>query len=390
MSALPKYPIAVILLIWLAGLGAAAQFGKLAVAFGALRQIYDVSEVWLGFLMSSVGVVGLVFGVVGGVIVDRIGLRKMLLLGLLVSGFISLLQSLMPVYPVLLASRFVEGIAHLVIVVAAPVLVAQYASDRLRPAFMTLWGAFFGVSYAVIAVIAGPVIARFGVGGLIFGHGIYMLILALILLAVLPTAPRQRDQPPRLSIKDWVTVHVQIYRSPWLSAAALGFVWYTMMYIALLAYLPDFMTPKEAAVASGLMPLLSIVVSLTLGVWMLSRMGGVRVVIWGFALMGVAGFLVLVAPASLFWAALVITGISGIIPSGSFSSLSELNTSETDRAYAMGAMAQMGNVGTTCGAPLLAALLVTRNPTAFAIFIALCSAIGICVVAWLRIRRSRS
>jgi len=390
MSAVPKYPIAVILLIWCVGLGAAAQFGKLAVSLGALRDIYSASEVQLGFLMSSVGLIGLIFGVAGGVIVDRIGLRKMLILGLLASGLISLFQSIIPSFSVLLISRFIEGAAHLVIVIAAPVLVAQYAPDRLRPAFMTLWGAFFGVSYAIIAVIAGPVIERFGVGGLVFGHGIYMLVLALILLAVLPRAPRGREVPPALNIKDWVDVHMRIYRSPRLSAAALGFVWYTMTYIALLAYLPDFMTPTERAVASSAMPLVSIVVSLTLGVWMLSQMDGVRAVKWGFALMGLAGFLLLLSPTSVFWAAMIIIGISGILPGGSFSSLSELNLGEQDRSYAMGAMAQMGNVGTTCGAPILAAMLASGSVSAFVVFIAICCTFGFCVVTGLQWRRSRS
>lgn len=387
---IPKHPISVILLIWLSGLGAAAQFGKLAVSFAALRQVYDVSEVQLGFLMSSVGLVGLIFGVAGGVIVDRMGLRKMLLLGLVASAVISLLQSIIPSYPVMLALRFIEGTAHLVIVIAAPVLVAQYASVRLRPAFMTLWGAFFGVSYAIIAVISGPIIAHYGVGGLIFGHGLYMAVLAVILFLVLPKAPRMRDKPPALTLRDWVDVHVRIYRSAWLSAAALGFVWYTMMYIALLAYLPDFMTPVDRSAAASLMPLLSIVVSLTLGVWMLSKMSGVRVVQWGFAAMGVAGFLIILSPNSLFWAALIVVGISGILPAGSFSSLSELNTSAQDRSYAMGAMAQMGNVGTTLGAPILAALLASRNPTAFTVFTAVLCALGFICVKWLSFRRARS
>jgi len=390
MSNTPKYPIPVILLIWLAGLGAAAQFGKLAVSLPALRVLYDVSEVQLGFLMSSVGMVGLLFGVVSGVIVNRAGPRKMLIWGLVISGGIGLIQAVIPSYPVMLATRLIEDAAHLVIVVAAPVLVAQYASDRLRPAFMTLWGAFFGVSYAIIAVIADPVIAAFGISGLILGHGVYLIGVGLILWAVLPKTIRTQDAPTSLSFADWISVHVRIYTSPWLAASALGFVWYTMMYIALLAYLPDYMTPSERAVASGLMPLLSITVSLTLGVWLLSQMTGVRVVQWGFALMGMAGFLIILSPTSIFWASLIVVGVSGIIPAGFFSSLSELNTSVQDRSYAMGAMAQMGNVGTTTGAPLLAALLAKDNPTAFTIFVGVLSAIGFCVVAWLSYRRSRS
>ena len=56
----------IISLVWAAGLGAAAQFGKIAISLDEFRTIYSVGEIGLGFLISCVGLVGLV-GLVGWV-----------------------------------------------------------------------------------------------------------------------------------------------------------------------------------------------------------------------------------------------------------------------------------------------------------------------------------
>ncbi|SMX42730.1 MFS transporter [Actibacterium lipolyticum] len=390
MSHPTKSNIPLILALWLAGLGAAAQFGKIAVAMPALRETYAVSEVALGFLMSSLGMVGLLFGVVGGVVVDRLGLRKMLLLGLIAGGCLSLVEGFMPAYPVMIALRFIEGFAHLVIVIAAPVLVASSASDRLRPAAMALWSSFFGVAYMAIALVAPPLIDGFGVGGLIRAHGLYLFVIAGILVLMLPKGPRTRPVAKAMSLSDWVGVHRRIYSSPYLSASGLGFVWYAMMYVALLTYLPDFVSAAQRSWMSAVMPLSSIAVSLTFGIFLLQRVSSIRVVKLGFAFSGLTalGLLVTVGNEGQFMiAAIVMMALAGIIASGSFASLAELNSDPQDRAHATGALAQMGNVGTTTGAPILAALIGGFGIWGLVCFVVLLSLLGICIHTVLGARR---
>ncbi len=392
MSATRHSNIPLILTLWLAGLGAAAQFGKIAVAMPELRDTYAVSEVALGFLMSSLGVVGLMFGVAAGVIVDRIGLRKMLLGALIAGGVLSLIEGALPAYPVMIALRFAEGAAHLVIVIAAPVLVAGAASDRLRPAAMALWSSFFGVAYMVMALVAPPLIAGVGVGGLIRAHGLYLIAMAGILAVMLPKGPRDRPRSPALSLADWVAVHRRIYRSPYLSASGLGFVWYAMMYIALLTYLPDFVAQTQRSWMSAVMPLSSIAVSLSFGIFLLQRVSSIRVVQLGFLLSGltVLGLVVTAGRDGPFIAsAVVMMALAGIIASGSFASLAELNTQPQDRAYATGTLAQLGNVGTTTGAPMLAALIGWFGLGGLVGFVVVLSLLGIGVHAVLAARRRK-
>ena len=55
--------MALVFLLWCAGLGAAAQFGKISILYEDLRAAYGgQGEVALGLVVSIVGMVGLVFG----------------------------------------------------------------------------------------------------------------------------------------------------------------------------------------------------------------------------------------------------------------------------------------------------------------------------------------
>ena len=83
----------IISLVWAAGLGAAAQFGKIAISLDEFRTIYSVGEIGLGFLISCVGLVGLVFGVVGGILIPQIGIRRAFVWGMFGAAVLSALQA---------------------------------------------------------------------------------------------------------------------------------------------------------------------------------------------------------------------------------------------------------------------------------------------------------
>ena len=81
--------------IWAAGLGAAAQFGKMSVAYPALEFVYSgksvagyaaQSAVAIGLILSVVGLVGLIFGTTAGLLVARIGPRRAILAALLLGA----------------------------------------------------------------------------------------------------------------------------------------------------------------------------------------------------------------------------------------------------------------------------------------------------------------
>lgn len=150
-----RTPFGVILALWGAGLGSAAQYGKVSVVFDVLPGIYPQAGAAVGWIVSLVGMVGILFGVVAGLLVARIRYRRALIWALWLGAAVSAVQALLPPLPVMLLTRVVEGLSHLAIVVAAPTLIAQLSAPRHRGFTLTLWGTFFGVAFALLAFAGG-------------------------------------------------------------------------------------------------------------------------------------------------------------------------------------------------------------------------------------------
>lgn len=374
-----------VLLLWAAGLGAAAQFGKISILYEALRATYGGrGEVALGLVVSIVGMVGLIFGTTAGLLVARIGPRRAIVAALLAGAAMSALQSLMPAYPLMLASRLIEGTSHLAIVVVGPTMIATLAPEHRRPLAMTLWSSFFGVTFAILALI-GP---HVGPMSLFLGHAAWMAALAAILALTLPPDP----QAGALPVGNLLRQHAEIYASPRLSAPAMGFCCYTFLYVAVLTLLPPETPATHRALIAAGMPLVSIAVSLTLGVWLLRRMSAVRLVQAGYAV-AIPGFVILWAfwgqGAGMAAGGFVLSAALGIVQGASFASIPELNAAPEDRARAAGAVAQLGNLSTTTDTPVLAALLAGAGPSALALTAVLLCGVGIAVHALQETRRAR-
>ncbi len=382
-------PMIVILLLWAAGLGAAAQFGKISILYDDLRGLYGgQGEAGLGLVVSVVGMVGLIFGTTAGLLVARIGPKRAIVAAMVLGALASAVQAALPSWPLMIVVRVLEGVSHLAIVVVGPTMIAGLASDAQRPLAMTLWSSFFGVTYAVLALIGPGLVAAGGMAGVFWAHAGWMAVLAGVLAMALP-----RDPPPMRGRMGPVWAeHLAIYASPRLAAPAMGFCFYTFLYVAVLTLLPPETPVAQRALMATGMPLVSILVSLTLGVRMLRWMSAVRLVQWGYWA-AIPGFVALWAlwgwgpgmVAAGFW----LSGALGIVQGASFACIPELNGSAEDRARASGAVAQLGNLGTTTGTPVLAALLAAGGPLALMVVAVAFSALGVGVHA-LQARRRQA
>ena len=148
-----------ILAVWAAGLGAAAQYGKISVIFGRMDELYPQAGTALSFTVSLVGTLGILLGAVAALYVAAFGYRRTLVWALWAGAAMSALQALHLPFGVFLASRVFEGLSHLGIVVAGPVLIAQLSSDRGRGLAMTLWSTFFAVAFTLLAWLGGDAIS---------------------------------------------------------------------------------------------------------------------------------------------------------------------------------------------------------------------------------------
>lgn len=358
-----------VVVLWGAGLGAAAQFGKMSVLYDVLTAEYAAhSGVGIGLMVSIVGIVGLIFGTTAGLLVARIGPRRAIVAALVLGAVVSTVQAGFPGYAAMMFTRVLEGISHLAIVVVGPTAIAAVASDRHQGLAMTLWSSFFGVTYAVLAFVAPPVVTAFGPGALLIGHAAWMMTIAGVLAIMLPVDP---PMPHAALPGNLAQQHARIYASPHMAAPAMGFVFYTVIYVALLTLLPPMMAHDDRGLVATGLPLVSIAVSLTFGVWLLSHISAVTLVQLGFAIGAVAGL-----GLWLFWGqgvavfcAFLLAAAMGLVQGASFATIPQLNAEPSSRAGAAGAIAQLGNLGTTTGTPLLAWTVANFGANGLLLFI---------------------
>lgn len=374
-----------ILLLWFAGLGAAGQFAKIGVPFAEIQQMFPQAGASVGLLLSLVSLIGAVFGMVAGVLVTGIGLRGALIFALIFGGLMSLLQAQLTSLPALLVSRGFEGLSHLLIVVAAPTLIAQITPDRFRSFAMTLWATFFGVAYALTAWLGMDLVARSGLDALFRVHGFYMLVIAGALAVLLPRAAA--STAPRLpSFAQFTATLGRAYRSPRIAAPGFGWLFYTLTFVSLLAILPALIPTAQREAMTATLPLVSIAAGL-LGVPLLLRyVPSVPLIQLGFAMAAISAGLMAVAgpilPAIGLYASL------GIIQGASYAAIPVLNHSAEDRALANGLMAQMGNLGNLLGTPLLLIVLGQVGTGGLVVAIAGCYLLAILCHGWMARRRA--
>lgn len=340
-----------VLLLWAAGLCAAGQFAKIAVPFTDFRALYPDAGGTIGWLLSLISFVGAVGGLAAGALVSLLGLRRMLFGGLILGALLSFIQASLPGFGLFAASRVLEGAAHLAIVIAAPSLIANVSSDRFRGIAMALWSTFFGVAFALVAWIGLPQVKLFGVPPLFIVHGALTLLVAALLAVFLkntdaPEAEAEAVRPGTV----WQGLLTAI-RSPRIAAPGVGWLFYTLTFVALLAVLPDLLPPGERDAILGLLPLLGIVVSLTLVPGLMKVMGASTLNWVGFGLSLCAVLFAGIAPLPLVCIALF--SVIGLVQGSGYASVPELNSGVKERALSFGLVAQTGNIGNLTGTPIL-------------------------------------
>ena len=380
-----KTPFPLIFALWGAGLGAAAQYGKVSVIYDLLPGLYPEAGAVLGFMVSLVGFVGILFGVAAGLLVARIRYRRALLAALWMGAAVSAVQALLPPLPWMLAVRVLEGVSHLAIVVAAPTLIAQLCAPKDRGLALMLWGTFFGVAFAVLAWGGRPLAIWAGVPALFAAHAAYMAFFAIYLSARLRRLPSEGATPAF----SWVQIlrdHVTIYRSAHIAAPAAGWLFYTFSFVSVLTVLPPYLDASYRGFIMGAMPLMSIVISMTLGVFLLRLISAVQVVKLGFALSLLSMIWLWLSPGTPL-GCLALAGAMGLIQGASFAAVPQLNTTPATQAQANGALAQMGNVGNTIGTPIMATALLGLGYVALPLLVGLAFVGGLLVHLWLGYRR---
>ncbi|MCF2903749.1 MFS transporter [Octadecabacter sp. CECT 8868] len=330
-----------IVLLWATGLLAASQFAKISLTFDELQAVYPNGSVALA--VSGVSVVGILGGAMAGYFVARIGARRAVLGAVVFSAIVSLSQGISLPFWLFMVTRIAEGFGHLLLVVALPTMMAALARPNDRSVVMGLWGTFFGVGYALMALAVPSVLAWGGPTAVYMGHGVLLAGLFPLLWIALPQVMSGKARMPNV-----VEVHRAIFSNPRYFAPGLGHGIYTSLFIALVAFLP---ATLDAIWLTAVLPLANLSGTFVSGfiarVLPASRLsiGGFAVAAVLFAVLGLTGS-VGVALLALF--------ATGVTAGANFAAVPEFNTRPEDQARANGAVAQIGNIGTFTGTPVFA------------------------------------
>lgn len=351
-----RTPWPLIAALYLTGLIAGMQFSKISLTLTALAEAYPGWPV--AFAVSGVAVIGILFGVMAGGITASIGPRRAILLALAGSAIVGGAEAFLPPFQAFMALRVIEGAGHLVLVVAVPTLMARLAAPKDRGLVMGLWATFFGVGFSIAALLMGDnLVPAYG------GHAAFAGLMFCILTVMLPRGVVVVRRPlPRLSD------HLTIYATPRLFAPALGHGIYAMLFLALVTFLP---LALGALWLAPILPLAGILGSLLAGVLIRWFTPGTLVPAT-FAAMALLFSLTLLGGGAAPYILILAMLCSGVTAGAGFAAVPWLNEADDDRALSNGALAQLGNIGTFTGTPVLAAL----GSAAY-----LPVAIGVCIMA---------
>ena len=344
---------AAVLIAYALGVLATVQFGRFAPAAETLMGDLAIDLKTFGWLSSLINAAPAGFGLVAGFIAVRYGLKRCLFHAALALALTVLASAASSNPALLLALRFVEGFAYLLIVVAAPTVIALFARPAMRTVLLSLWGSYFFIGLSLSSVAGGWLADLHGWRAWFLICGFGMLVAAAgariwfpdAAEAVLP--PRHRQAAYRFPVAFWC-----------LASAFFGIV---LLSASIPATLPVFLIERfgfsqaAAGLTAGMVGLASLAGNLCYGVlsrWMSDR---VFVVIANLALLTL-GVPVYAAGPDLATVSIASCALAffmlGLLAAQTFATVPKLVGNAGQIGVANGLLTQLGSVGALAGAPL--------------------------------------
>ncbi|MGY3138227.1 putative MFS family arabinose efflux permease [Bradyrhizobium sp. USDA 4501] len=248
--------------------------------------------------------------------IAAVGARKVLLCGLAAITLGAASGALAPQLAVLLASRLLEGLGFLLVMVAAPALLDRVVDVSARDVTMAVWSCVmpFGIA---LALVAGPI---FDGWRTIWWASAAFVALLFVLAGVIVPEVASRTGPARSGLMQEATALAR-RRTPALLMVL--FALYSLMFFALFSFLPILLTErlgvssKGAGGLSALAAAGNIVGNLAAG-HLLARgvsrnlLIAVAAFVMGASALGI--FLPVLGGWGAFWLCLLFSAIGGLIP----------------------------------------------------------------------------
>ena len=228
--------------IILAGYLAAIHVGKLSAVLPILQQDLGLSFTQAGFSLSLVQGAGMLFALCIGALSEKVGLKRCLILALIILGLSSMAGLWIQHVAALYFFRFTEGIGFLTISLCAPAILKRISRAETLNFKMGLWSSYMGVGVS-LAVFTIPMLLEY-----LSWQSIWAILGSLCLLiavmikrylyieAVTPVQPN-RPQAGTENTSFWQIIKVTLTHPPILCLAII-FACYTSQWITVTGFLP--------------------------------------------------------------------------------------------------------------------------------------------------------
>jgi len=354
--------------IVLTGMCAALHVAKIPPALPVLQAELGLTLLQAGFLLSAVQVASMTLGLLVGLSVDGLGLKRSMLFGLGLLFAASALGGFAHHADVLMLLRALEGLGFLCVVMPAPSLIRRTVLPEQLNGRMGWWGTYMPSGNA-LALLVGPLFV------VSLGWHVWWWLLSGITLvtffwvrAAVPdvqqvTVPSEQtnanDSAWRERLKSTVT-----NKGPWL--VSLGFAVYASQWMAVVGFLPT--VYAQMGLSAGLTGVLTACVALVnvSGNIMSGRLlqhgwPARRLLQIGFTCMALGAIGAFaqwqsqgLPTVAKFLCVVMFSAVGGLIPGTLFSTAVRLAPSENTVSTTVGFMQQLSAVGQFLGPPLVA------------------------------------
>lgn len=340
------------------GFVAAMQVGKVPPALPALRAELGIGLVAGGWIASLFAVTSATLGLVAGAVGDRLGARRTLLVALILVGCGSLLGGLADSLWPLLAARLIESVGFVGVVVVSPALIVAACTPRDRRLAVGIWSTYLPVGFALMLLLAEPMLSRFGWRALWFlNAGIVLGFLVLLHLGTRGVGGMRSGLAHR-----WREIGQTIAR-PGLWLLALCFLLYSLQWFAVMTWLPTFLIEVEGRADERVLAIVGLVVLVNsagnlAGTWLLQQ-GTPRWVLIALsavatALIGGGIYSELAPSGSKLWLAFAYSLLAGVTPAAALTGAVSHAPSPAHVGTSNGIVVQGAQAGSLLGPPILA------------------------------------
>lgn len=358
-----------------AALGAAMHIGKLPPAVPVLERVLGITLLQAGFLLSLVQFAGMCLGLMTGLAVQRVGLKRSMLAGLLVLGTASLLGSFAESAAWLLVTRAFEGLGFLWVVLPGPGLLRLLVPrDRIN-SMMGVWGTYMPLGTS-LALLLGPwamLLAARDSGWRIWWcilSGVAILMAALVWWRVPSDRSVHELAEPSAEQKSATrTLLALTLRSRPVWLMALTFAVYAGQWLAVVGFLPTIysragVASTTAAWLTAVAAALNMVGNVVAGHLLEKGIAAPVLLAAGFVVMGMGTLVAFgtdISPWLQYAAIIAFSAVGGLIPATLFSLSIRLAPRPDAVSATVGWLQQWSSAGQFVVPPLIAWVAVAAG-----------------------------